>query len=383
VKRVGRRLLWALIALALLLALARLFLFRVHRIDGRSMRPALESGERVVVLFGRQRLERFDMCVVLPAGQREPLVKRVAALGGESISIRQGDLFIDGEILPPDAPRPAPILVFDDSFHEVGEWFRFGKPELWTQAGGELGLDASAVVRGSFAGMLLLTKPLKDHYLAPDGEIVYGQVEVNDVILGCELEWGDPPAVVRVVLNEMGDTFEALIDPPLDGFASLRLVHHWAGGEALLDQARIAVERAGWHALRFANVDDHLELRLDGRTVLAAGYEANHFHPMDPNQRGLTLSDRALVGGEAGRLRLRRLRVWRDLYYTPGGEHATSEPLQLGPDEVFVLGDNSSESRDSRHFGPLGSNEVLGRPRAVVWPPGRVRLLVGAESDSR
>lgn len=41
-----------------------------------------------------------------------------------------------------------------------------------------------------------------------------------------------------------------------------------------------------------------------------------------------------------------------------------------GPDEYFVLGDNPAHSRDSRAFGPVGGERILGRVRLRVWPPG-------------
>ncbi len=47
-----------------------------------------------------------------------------------------------------------------------------------------------------------------------------------------------------------------------------------------------------------------------------------------------------------------------------------------GPDEYFVLGDNSAHSTDSRAFGPVSSDRIIGRVWFRIWPPsawGRVR----------
>ena len=42
---------------------------------------------------------------------------------------------------------------------------------------------------------------------------------------------------------------------------------------------------------------------------------------------------------------------------------------QLGADEYFLLGEASSDSLDSRRFGPVSRHELMGSVRARVWPP--------------
>lgn len=41
-----------------------------------------------------------------------------------------------------------------------------------------------------------------------------------------------------------------------------------------------------------------------------------------------------------------------------------------GPDEYFVLGDNPGDSRDSRAFGPVPGERVIGRVWFRIWPLG-------------
>jgi signal peptidase I len=41
---------------------------------------------------------------------------------------------------------------------------------------------------------------------------------------------------------------------------------------------------------------------------------------------------------------------------------------------VYVLGDNRAESEDSRLFGPVGDDRLIGRAIAGIWPP---RMLGG------
>ena len=46
-------------------------------------------------------------------------------------------------------------------------------------------------------------------------------------------------------------------------------------------------------------------------------------------------------------------------------------PVTVPRGAVFVLGDNRANSEDSRQFGSVPSDRVIGRAAAIVWPPGR------------
>lgn len=50
-------------------------------------------------------------------------------------------------------------------------------------------------------------------------------------------------------------------------------------------------------------------------------------------------------------------------------------PVTVPPGEVFVLGDNRSNSQDSHVIGTVPIRNIEGRAEAVFWPPKRISLI--------
>jgi signal peptidase I len=379
-----RKIAWSLLVVALLLLILRAFFFGVYQVDSPSMEPTLHGaesgGDWVVVAYGRvEDLERYDLVVLVPEGETEPFVKRVAGLPGESVVLRGGDLWIDGRIDRPRGPMPVPILVFDDELHDLETAFRV--QDNWSRTDDGWHLDASSVPIGADAGLMYMRQTLEDHYLSPGGRLVQGRDAVADALLECSVLVESPGILLRLGLREKGDRFEARIATDAAPWAHMSIERLNANGRETLAETR-APFALGGHDLRFSNVNDSLTLSVDGEEILTATYEGNTAWPGELARPGVSPSwDRVFLGGVAGDATFSGIRVFRDLHYTPRGEHATQEPLQLGPDEIFVLGDNSRDSRDGRDWGATPLSDVIGRPVGVAWPPGRLHRFSPATGD--
>lgn len=51
------------------------------------------------------------------------------------------------------------------------------------------------------------------------------------------------------------------------------------------------------------------------------------------------------------------------------------EEITIADDEVFVLGDNRNNSTDSRVFGPIKIDEIIGKAWISYWPSDRLDIL--------
>ena len=98
-------------------------LFRVCRVDGRSMQHTLHDGEQLIV-SNNAKIEAGDIVIFHQTSEKydrfnEALVKRVIATEGQTIRIDygKGEVSVDGVVL--DEPYVA-LLNFNDQ--EIGKW---------------------------------------------------------------------------------------------------------------------------------------------------------------------------------------------------------------------------------------------------------------------
>jgi signal peptidase I len=150
--------------------------------------------------------------------------------------------------------------------------------------------------------------------------------------------------------------------------------------DTLLEGDRVMVNKL---AYRFGDpargdvvvFDSPMEVDADGETIFGA--VVRHV----AESLGLSSPDSALIkriialGGET--LEVRENRVYVDgsaldePYLKEGSWMPDYGPVTVPEGQVFVMGDNRSSSSDSRVFGPISEDEIVGKAFVRVWPPSR------------
>ena len=369
---------WVLLVLVLVPLLLRGLVLRVFEIQSASMRPTFVEGDRLAVLrdtWESDPIERWDVVVLESsfdaeiAAAAEAVLKRVVGLPGETVAVREGDVWIG----PTGADEQAlsiarkPDALVAALLAEVMDTTFLGIPWAWMGPGELRRLDGEGIEilpDDAAPALARYGKVIDD---GVDG--APGNEPVGDTAL--RLEIGPGEGDLRMTLREGADVFEARLATAARGGASLS--HNGAGVVAELPAFQ-GLEDGD--VVLMWNVDNGVRLFVDEELVLSYDYAENR-----RQTPGGELVNGPGLGVEGAPLVLRRVTILRDAHHTDDGGFATASapdhlsPVGLGPHELFLLGDHGARSRDGRFFGPVERERVLGRPFALVWPWERSRWL--------
>jgi hypothetical protein len=224
-----------------------------------------------------------------------------------------------------------------------------------------------------------------------------GENWVNDLILECEADPGARGDLI-MELSRGPDRFQALFDLSGRTCTLFRLTN---GKEAeKLAEARVKLPSNNAR-LRFANVDERLIVWVNDRLAFGDGVAYVGPKVLVPVKEN-DLERPASLGVKGAAVRIKRLRLLRDVYYTVGparlghvddvqamgipdverflpADTTTWELLKdalvsvnrVEPGHYFLLGDNSPGCLDGRNFGAVPEKQLVGKALLRYYPLSR------------
>jgi len=175
--------------------------------------------------------------------------------------------------------------------------------------------------------------------------------QVSDIIVRCQLR-AQSPGLFYVRARMGGDEFVAEVDMTAN---RCTLIHNG------MRQTATAIFRSPLNRLvqlDFVLADHQLQLAMDDRVLTEYCYVPK------AAENGDGIQDIA-IGARTAKLEIDRLQILRDVYYLPPGNQK-NRTFQLGPNQFFVLGDNSPHSSDSREWPRhVAAGSIVGR--VVSW----------------
>jgi hypothetical protein len=210
--------------------------------------------------------------------------------------------------------------------------------------------------------------PITDDYGYNPREGDFVAVPVRDVMVALQLDVHRGDGEFAVELTDGAANYTTVFDC---GRGQVRL---YAGElpDPVAEAAWPKADELGPRLLEVSLFDQQVLVACDGQPLLgpwAISTPSDTPAPRSPARFGATRVD-AVVGS---------LVLYRDVHYTSArSRHGIQRPYELGDDELFVLGDNSPVSHDSRRWadGAVPEGLLVGKPFVVHLPskPGRMRV---------
>ncbi len=240
-------------------------------------------------------------------------------------------------------------------------------------------------------GALSHMAPVTDRY-GYNCSVPSPEYSVEDLALLARFTWSEPPAVINVRVPVQHEVVRLELHP-LSGEAALYSENSsepirtgtFAVNDTGADGVQLKIEASNFdHRVLLAVNDELLFAELD--FALPRNLTNNQPASVDAKAAAKAISlivtqqQRWGLGAGGGSVKLESLRLYRDVYYTPGRrKNGVDSPYLVEQDAYFVHGDNSPVSSDSRSWGApcVPHKLLLGKPFVVHLPSRPGKLMLG------
>ena len=315
-----------------------------------------KGGDRLWIdrtAFSMRRPYRWELVVTRCPVDGQLCVKRIVGLPGETVTIKQGDVWVDGRrvVKRLEQQRRLRQAVFCRS--ELRDWWQPAPESSWKKDQGRW--RSTGADSGWLTYMLPEGLPLTDD-IAYNASLSRRLSLVSDWMLSCKVSvQGKGELMLRV--DGGAQTWDVTIRP---SNGQLQL----SSDDKVVQVSRILPSTTnrlltGEVLLELSTFDRRLLLALDGKVVWT--------YSLQEEETQLGIKQPVALAGRRMDLTLRELTLYRDVYFSkqPVGVKQVETLVSLEANEYYLLGDNPPVSLDSRVWGPVSGTLFMGRPWAT------------------
>jgi len=323
-------------------------------------------GDMILVnklIYVLRRPRRWEVVVFKwPRDTSKNYIKRLVGLPGERVRIWHGDVYVNGKIAR--KPRWARWALAKRVWAQNRDTLREKPP--WQVLSGKWHLQKRAYRGGGDNDAIIaFSLPITDFtpYDDPEAESDDGNpVADTTVTFTVRARERGRRGWVVAVLGDPQQHVELRLGV---GNATTRLYHNGT----LVATCPFHISAGSSHSVEFSFVDMRAEVWVDGRRILRYDIDARHRTPDEVWVR---------LGFEHAEGTLTNISIYRDIFYYPDARSTTlleGEEVKVSEDGFWVLGDNTRSSQDSRVWGEVPADNMMGRAFVVFWPPWRWQVI--------
>lgn len=323
----------------------RCFCIDGYKIPSSSMEPTLignqVSGDRIIankfnIFFSK--IKRFDVILFkYPLDQTKNFVKRVVGLPNEEISIQNGDIYSKptGETKFQIARKPLniqesiwiPVWRWEPKLERVRDVWQLPSSDLFAFTNNQLSLypNKSPDSTASFSTRTRLT----DNYNGRGG---YNTVP--DIKLSFRCRISDNNGIITTSINTYSGKFTF--------FFSANAENYMEHDGTKIASLKTKLTPSKEHLIEILHYDGMLYLKIDKEIIVQ--YTTLTFS--DTNTLAEVPTPQITIVAQKSETALWNINLYRDVYYT--FDSFAGKYVTIPDNKYFVIGDNVTNSRDSR-----------------------------------
>lgn len=328
----------------------RLFVLEPCQVSTSSMEPTLIGdpikGDKILINKCFLSMNRWDVVVFYyPLNPKKKFVKRLIGLPQEHVTIRNGNIFINGKIArkPFSVQQELLYNLFSSKNDDINLfWTDFDKQWHLTK-------DYATLPETSSTAWLTYSHGITNSYVPQQDGLwwkrsiptyeVGGEENVGEIEISLDMIMEKQDGNFFIQIQENDYVFILKLSTPISSLTCYKDTELWKTCEFSL------TKQPKYHII-MKNIDLLLQVNINGQDYISVDYT-----PSLPEIPLHTQDNAVYLGGNNSKIIIQNITLKRDIYYLgKDALYADENEWDVPNNSYFVLGDNPPKSNDSRFW---------------------------------